>query len=93
MTPPPVRCSWRSPATTPGWIAAKITLGRALRLRAEKRFDPVLLQEAIAQLSEALEALRSEPRFKLAEAAAQAIGDAQRLLGARRKFSITGGRI
>jgi hypothetical protein len=75
------------------WIAAKITLGRALRLRAEKRFDPVLLQEAIAQLSEALEALRSEPRFKLAEAAAQAIGDAQRLLGARRKFSITGGRI
>jgi hypothetical protein len=75
------------------WIAAKITLGRALRLRAEKRFDPVLLQEAIAQLSEALEALRSEPRFKLAEAAAQAIGDAQRLLGARRKFSITGGRL
>jgi hypothetical protein len=75
------------------WITAKITLGRALRLRAEKRFDPVLLQEAIAQLSEALEALRSEPRFKLAEAAAQAIGDAQRLLGARRKFSITGGRL
>jgi hypothetical protein len=75
------------------WISAKINLGRALRLKAEKRFDPVLLRESIDHLSEALEALRTEPRFKLAESAAQAIGDAQRLLGARRKFSITGGGI
>lgn len=75
------------------WIAAKITLGRALRLRAEKRFDPVMLREGIAHLNEALEALRSEPRFKLAESAAQAIGDAQRLLGTRRKFSISSGGI
>lgn len=75
------------------WIAAKITLGRALRLRAEKHFDPVMLREGIAHLNEALDALRSEPRFKLAESAAQAIGDAQRLLGARRKFSISGGGI
>jgi hypothetical protein len=75
------------------WIAAKINLGRAIRLKAEKRFDPVLLRESIDHLTEALEALRTEPRFKLAESAAQAIGDAQRLLGARRKFSITGGGI
>ena len=75
------------------WISAKINLGRALRLKAEKRFDPVLLRESIDHLSEALEALRTEPHFKLAESAAQAIGDAQRLLGARRKFSITGGGI
>jgi hypothetical protein len=75
------------------WISAKINLGRALRLKAEKRFDPVLLRESIDHLTEALEALRTEPRFKLAESAAQAIGDAQRLLGARRKFSITGGGI
>jgi hypothetical protein len=75
------------------WIAAKINLGRALRLKAEKRFDPVLLRESINHLTEALEALRTEPRFKLAESAGQAIGDAQRLLGARRKFSITGGGI
>lgn len=75
------------------WIAAKINLGRALRLRAEKHFDPVMLREGIAHLNEALEALRSEPRFKLAESAAQAIGDAQRLLGTRRKFSISGGGI
>jgi hypothetical protein len=73
------------------WIAANITLGRALRLKAEKRFDPVMLREGIAHLTEALEALRSEPRFKLAESAAQAIGDAQRLLGTRRKFSSSGG--
>jgi hypothetical protein len=75
------------------WITAKVTLGRALRLRAEKRFDPVLLREGIAHLTEALDALRSEPRFKLAESAAQAIGDAQKLLGTRRKFSISGGSI
>jgi hypothetical protein len=75
------------------WIAAKITLGRALRLRAEKRFDPVMLREGIAHLTEALDALRSEPRFKLAESAAQAIGEAQKLLGTRRKFSISGGGI
>ncbi len=73
------------------WIAANITLGRALRLKAEKKFDPVMLREGIAYLTEALEALRSEPRFKLAESAAHAIGEAQKLLGTRRKFSITGG--
>jgi hypothetical protein len=73
------------------WIAANITLGRALRLKAEKKFDPVMLREGIAHLTEALEALRSEPRFKLAESAAHAIGEAQKLLGTRRKFSITGG--
>lgn len=73
------------------WIAANITLGRALRLKAEKRFDPVMLREGIAYLTEALEALRSEPRLKLAESAAQAIGEAQKLLGTRRKFSISGG--
>lgn len=72
------------------WVAAKITLGRALRLRCEKRFDPVLLQEAVGHLTEALEALRAEPRFKLAEAAAQAISDAQKMLSARRRFSISG---
>lgn len=73
------------------WIAANITLGRALRLKAERRFDPVLLREGMSYLTEALEALRSEPRFKLAESAAQAIGEAQKLLGTRRKFSISGG--
>jgi hypothetical protein len=73
------------------WIAANITLGRALRIKAERKFDPVMLREGISYLTEALEALRSEPRFKLAESAAHAIGEAQKLLGTRRKFSITGG--
>jgi Flp pilus assembly protein TadG len=75
------------------WISAKITLGRALRVKAERRFDPVLLREAISHLTDALDALRAEPRFKLAESAAQAIGEAQKLVGARRKFSISGGTI
>jgi len=80
-------------STRPARIAANITLGRALRLKAEKRFYPVTLREGIAHLTEALEALRSEPRLKLAESAAQAIGEAQKLLGTRRKFSISGGGI
>jgi hypothetical protein len=75
------------------WISAKVNLGRALRLRAERRFDPVVLREATAHLQEALEALRSESRFRLAESAAQAIADAQKLLSGRRKFSITGGGV
>lgn len=75
------------------WVAAKINLGRVLRLRAEKQFDPVVLRESITHLQEALEALRAEHRFKLAESAAAAIADAQRLLSGRRKFSITGGGI
>lgn len=75
------------------WVAAKINLGRVLRLRAEKQFDPVVLRESITHLQEALEALRAEHRFKLAESAAAAIAEAQRLLSGRRKFSITGGGI
>ncbi|MEZ5939318.1 MAG: hypothetical protein R3C52_14055 [Hyphomonadaceae bacterium] len=75
------------------WILAKINLGRSLRVKAERQFDPVMVRESISHLQEALEALRSEPRFRLAESAAQAIADGQRLLGARRKFSITGGGI
>ncbi|MEM8921472.1 MAG: hypothetical protein AAGB25_08875, partial [Pseudomonadota bacterium] len=75
------------------WVAAKINLGRALKLRCERRFDPVMLQEAVAHLTDALEALRAEPKFKRAEAAAQAITEAQRMLGARRRFSISSGGI
>ena len=75
------------------WVAAKINLGRALKLRCERRFDPILLQEAIGHLTDALEALRTEPRFKLAEGAAQAIADCQKMLGTRRRFSITQGGI
>ncbi len=79
-------------ATAPDrWITANISLGRALRLKAEKQFDPVMLREGIDHLTQALEALRAEPRLKLAESAAQAIGEAQKLLGTRRKFSISGG--
>lgn len=81
-------------AKTPDrWVTAKINLGRALKLRCERRFDPILLQEAITHLTDALEALRTEPRFKLAEGAAQAISDCQKMLGTRRRFSITRGGI
>lgn len=75
------------------WVNAKIALGRVLRLRADHQFDPVVLREAVGHLQEAMEALRSEPRLRLAESAAQAIADSQRLLSGQRKFSITGGGI
>lgn len=75
------------------WVNAKIALGRSLRLRADQKFDPVILREAVSHLQDAMEALRGEPRLRLAEAAAQAIADSQRLLSGQRKFSITGGGI
>ena len=75
------------------WVTAKINLGRALKLRCERKFDPILLQEAINHLTDALESLRMEPRFKIAEGAAQAIADCQKMLGTRRRFSITQGGI
>ena len=75
------------------WVNAKIALGRALRLRADHKFDPLILREAVDHLQEAMEALRGEPRLRLAEAAAQAIADSKRLLSGQRKFSITGGGI
>lgn len=75
------------------WVNAKIALGRALRLRAEQKFDPLVLREAVTHLQDAMEALRTEPRLRLAESAAQAIADSQRMLSGQRKFSITGGGI
>ncbi len=75
------------------WINAKISLGRALRLRAEQKFDPLVLRESVTHLQDAMESLRTEPRMRLAETAAQAIADSQRLLSGQRKFSITGGGI
>ena len=75
------------------WVNAKIALGRALRLRADQKFDPLILREAVDHLQEAMDALRGEPRLRLAEAAAQAIADSKRLLSGQRKFSITGGGI
>ncbi len=75
------------------WVTAKINLGRALKHRCENKFDPIQLQEAIGHLTDALEALRTEPRFKIAEGAATAISECQKMLGTRRRFSITKGGI
>ena len=73
------------------WVTAKINLGRALQIRCQRNFDPLLLQEAIGHLTDALEALRTEPRFKIAESAAHSISECQKMLGTRRRFSITQG--
>lgn len=75
------------------WVKAKINLGRALKLRCESKFDPIILQESVGHLSDALEALRAESKFKTAELAAQTIAECQKMLGTRRRFSITRGGI
>ncbi|MFC7291687.1 hypothetical protein [Hirschia litorea] len=75
------------------WVRAKINLGRALKIRCEQKFDPIILQESVGHLTDALEALRAESKFKTAELAAQTISDCQKMLGTRRRFSITRGGI
>ncbi len=75
------------------WVKAKINLGRGLKLQCERQFDPIVLQEGVGHLTDALEALRSEQKFKTAETAAQTISECQKMLGTRRRFSITRGGI
>jgi hypothetical protein len=75
------------------WLQAKLCRGRALRLRGELMGDNALLRQAVADLSEALEAMRAEPRVRIVEAAAQAVSDAQKILSGKRRFSILGGGI
>lgn len=75
------------------WVKAKINLGRALKLKCETKFDPIILQEGVNHLTDALEALRAESKFKTAELAAQTISECQKMLGTRRRFSITRGGI
>lgn len=75
------------------WVQAKINLGRALKLQCEQKFDPIVLQESVNHLTDALESLRSENKFKTAELAAQTISECQKMLGTRRRFSITRGGI
>lgn len=81
-------------AETPDrWVKAKINLGRALKHKCESKFDPIILQQAVEHLTDALEALRAESKFKTAELAAQTISECQKMLGTRRRFSITRGGI
>lgn len=72
-------------------IQARMDLGRALLARAEKQFDQPVLQEAIAQLAQAVEALRGDPSIQRAQAASDALFKAQAMIESRKRFSLNFG--
>lgn len=72
-------------------IEARMDLGRALLARAEKQFDQPVLQEAIAQLAQAVEALRGDPAIQRAQAASDALFKAQSMIESRKRFSLNFG--
>ncbi len=72
-------------------IEARMDLGRALLARAEKQFDQPVLQEAIAQLAQAVEALRGDPSIQRAQAASDALFKAQSMIESRKRFSLNFG--
>lgn len=72
-------------------IRARIDLGRALLLLSEKRLDPKRVREAMDHLKQAIDLLREHPALRIATATSDAVREGERLLTARRRFSVTGG--
>jgi len=72
-------------------IQAKLELGRALIIRAEKQFDQAVIKEAIGYLAQAVEGLRSDPVIQKAQSASDALFKAQAMIESRRRFSLNFG--
>ncbi|MBY9065847.1 hypothetical protein K1X12_03005 [Hyphomonas sp. WL0036] len=72
-------------------IQARLDLGRALIVRAEKRFDQNVVREAVAQLSLAVEGLRADPMILRAQSASDALFKAQSMIESRKRFSLNFG--
>ncbi|WP_291200898.1 hypothetical protein [Hyphomonas sp.] len=72
-------------------IQAKLELGRALIVRAEKSFDQNVVKEAIAHLAQAVEGLRSDPVIQRAQSASDALFKAQAMIESRKRFSLNFG--
>lgn len=72
-------------------IQARLELGRALIVRAEKQFDQNIVREAIAQLSLAVEGLRADPMILKAQSASDALFKAQSMIESRKRFSLNFG--
>lgn len=72
-------------------IQARLELGRALIVRAEKQFDQNVVREAIAQLSLAVEGLRADPMILKAQSASDALFKAQSMIESRKRFSLNFG--
>ncbi|MEO1643505.1 MAG: hypothetical protein AAFR74_09225, partial [Pseudomonadota bacterium] len=72
-------------------IKARIDLGRALLSLSERRHDPARIREAMDHLKQAIEILKEHPAIGLATATSDAVRQGEKMLTARRKFSVTGG--
>ena len=72
-------------------IQAKLELGRALIVRADKQFDQTVVKEAITHLAAAVEGLRADPAIQRAQAASDALFKAQAMIESRKRFSLNFG--
>lgn len=72
-------------------IQAKLELGRALIVRAEKQFDQNVVKEAIGHLAQAVEGLRADPTIQRAQSASDALFKAQAMIESRKRFSLNFG--
>ncbi len=72
-------------------IQAKLELGRALIVRAEKQFDQNVVKEAIGHLAQAVEGLRGDPTIQRAQSASDALFKAQAMIESRKRFSLNFG--
>lgn len=72
-------------------LQARLELGRALIVRAEKQFDQSVVREAITQLSLAVEGLRADPMILRAQSASDALFKAQSMIESRKRFSLNFG--
>jgi hypothetical protein len=72
-------------------IQAKLELGRALIVRADKQFDQAVVKEAIGHLSQAVEGLRSDPAIQRAQSASDALFKAQAMIESRKRFALNFG--
>lgn len=72
-------------------IQAKLELGRALIVRAEKQFDQSVVKEAIGHLAQAVEGLRGDPTIQRAQSASDALFKAQAMIESRKRFSLNFG--
>lgn len=72
-------------------VLARLELGRALIVRAEKQFDQKVVQEAIGHLSQAVDGLRGDPVIIRAQSASDALFKAQSMIESRKRFSLNFG--
>lgn len=72
-------------------IKARIDLGRALLRLSEVRHDPARIREAMDHLKQAVDLLRAHPAIKLATATSDAVRQGEKMLTAKKRFSVLGG--